>query len=117
MSPVFECDIDEAECCGPIQAAEPSASETTCKQGNVAQYAVNVGSAEDVKTAVSWAAAHNVALSVKATGHDFQGRSTSKDTLNIWMHNLKGVSYFEDWSPTECASDAPQKAMEVLGGD
>ena len=42
----------------------------------------------------------------------------NKDTLNIWMHNLKGVSYDESWTPTECESDAqPRKVMEVLGGD
>ena len=42
----------------------------------------------------------------------------NKDTLNIWMHNLKNVTYFPEWSPTECETDdAPIKAMQVLGGD
>ena len=95
MMPMFECDIGDAKCCGPTVPI-PS-TDTTCNQGNVGSYAVNVSSAEDVKTAVSWAAAHNVALSVKSTGHDFQGRSMNKDTLNIWIHNLKGVTYMEDW--------------------
>ena len=42
----------------------------------------------------------------------------NKDTLNIWIHNLKNVTYFEEWSPTECTTDEPPtKAMEALGGD
>ena len=33
------------------------------------------------------------------------------------MHNLKDITYFEDWS-SECAANGPpQKAMQVLGGD
>ena len=49
---------------------------------------------------------------------DFFGKSTNKDTLNIWMHNLKDVEYFDSWSTTECAdNDTPQKAMQVLGGN
>ena len=49
---------------------------------------------------------------------DFFGKSTNKDTLNIWMHNFKDVKYFDSWSTTECASNyPPQKAMQVLGGN
>ena len=34
------------------------------------------------------------------------------------MHNLKNVTYIEDWEPTECATDEPpRKVMEVLGGN
>ena len=63
MMPVFECDISEAQCC--------SATGEICYDGNVGNYAVNVTSARDVKTSVAWAAQHNVAVSVKSTGHDF----------------------------------------------
>ena len=63
MMPVFECDISEAQCC--------SANGETCYAGNVGAYAVNVTSARDVKTSVAWAAQHNIAVSVKSTGHDF----------------------------------------------
>ena len=67
---------------------------------------------------MAFAAEHNIALSVKSTGHDFQGRSINRNTLNVWLHNLKNVTYFEQWSPTECdANEPPRKAMQVLGGD
>ena len=75
-------------------------------------------SAHDVQIAVQWAALNNVALSVKTTGHDWHGKSTNKDTLNIWMHDLRGLTYHEDWVSEECeANSTPQKAMEVLAGN
>ena len=63
MMPVFECNISEGQCC--------AADSDVCYAGNVGRYAVNATSAQDVKKAVSFAAQHNIALSVKATGHDF----------------------------------------------
>jgi FAD/FMN-containing dehydrogenase len=59
---------------------------------------VDARSAEHVQKAVKWAADHDIPLSVKSTGHDFQGRSTRADTLNIWVHNMKGVTYVENWT-------------------
>ena len=53
-------------------------------------------------------------LSVKSTGHDFQGRSTSQDTLNVWVHYMKNVTYFDNWSV--CNSE-PRKAIQALAGD
>ena len=98
FSPLWECDISEGKCCG--------AQDFTCNDGNVGNYAVQVASAEDVQIAVTWASKHNVALSVKTTGHDWNGRSTNKNTLNIWMRGLKDVTYFEDWS-SECGANGP----------
>ena len=110
MMPVFECNISEGQCC--------SADSDVCYAGSVGRYAVNATSAQDVKKAVAFAAQHNIALSVKTSGHDFQGRSSNKDTLNVWLHNLKNVTYIEDWMPSECETpEPPRKVMEVLGGN
>ena len=49
MMPMFECNIRTAECCAEVIGP-------VCHQGNVNEYAVNVTTAQDVKTAVSWAA-------------------------------------------------------------
>ena len=97
MNPVFECDIDEAECCEP--------ESSLCHQGNITPFVVNATTPEHVKTAVQWAKENKIAVSVKATGHDQQGRSMNKYTLNIWLHNLKGIEFFDDWSPLDCESD------------
>lgn len=36
---------------------------------------------------------NNVRLVVKATGHDYLGRSIAPGALSIWTHNLKNVTY------------------------
>ena len=65
---------------------------------------------------MEFAAKHNIALSVKATGHDYQGRSTGKDTLGLWLHGLKEVTFLENFKPQGCSSDS-QKAIKVLAGN
>lgn len=57
--------------------------------------------APDVTTTIKFAIQHNIQLTVKATGHDYQGRSTAPGSLNIWLYNLKNVTYIEDFS-TDC---------------
>ena len=71
---------------------------------------MNATSAEHVMKAVKFATDHNIPLSVKSTGHDYQGRSMSSDTLNIWVHHMKNVTYFENWE-SDCDDSKPQKAM------
>ena len=96
MQPVWECDISKGECCGP--------EDQICHAGNIGSYAVRVEEPQDVAKAVAWACRHNVPLSVKTTGHDWHGKSTNKDTLNIWMYNMKKVTYHEAWSSDTCES-------------
>ena len=67
--PMYECNMSETTSWGEPHCCTPESTE--CFSGEAGGYAVNVTSAQDVKTAVAWAAQHNVALSVKSTGHDF----------------------------------------------
>ncbi|KAI0798992.1 FAD/FMN-containing isoamyl alcohol oxidase-like protein MreA [Xylaria sp. FL0064] len=76
-----------------------TASDAQCALGNLAQYAVNVSSAEDVIAGIRFAQAKNVRLTIKNTGHDFLGRSTGKGSLALWMHNLKGIQFMNYSSP------------------
>ena len=111
MSPFLACNQDTAECCWYEEG-----SNNQCHQGAVSPYAVDATTAEHVQTAVRFAAEHDIRLTVKATGHDFLGRSTSADSLNIWLHGMKGITYFDDWN-SGCDGSESHKAMEVLGGD
>ena len=108
MTPLWDCGL-EAECCWTV-------TSTTCQQGQVPYVAVNATTAQIVQTAVQWATDHNIPLTVKATGHDYQGRSTSSDGLNIWVHYMKNVTYFDTWT-TGCSGSESTKAMQTLGGD
>ncbi|KAL4814938.1 hypothetical protein BDW67DRAFT_176686 [Aspergillus spinulosporus] len=62
-----------------------------CNLGNIAPYAINVSSAQDVVTGLAFAQRNNIRLSVKNTGHDFLGRSAGAGSLALWMHNLNGI--------------------------
>jgi FAD/FMN-containing dehydrogenase len=83
----------------------------------VALLAVNATNAYQVKKAVAFAAERNLKVTIKSTGHDFQGRSTSNDSLNIWVHHMKNVTYIENWTSSCDSTTPPQKAMQVLGGE
>jgi len=65
----------------------------------VSPYAVAAESAQDVAAAVSFAAAHNLRLVVKGTGHDYFGRSCAADSLLIWTHHMRDVTSHDAFVP------------------
>ncbi|KAF1958216.1 putative isoamyl alcohol oxidase [Byssothecium circinans] len=70
-----------------------TARNSTCLQGNYAQYAIKVTGPEDVQAGLKFAQEKNVRLVIKNTGHDYLGKSTGKGALSLWMHNLKTISF------------------------
>jgi FAD/FMN-containing dehydrogenase len=53
-----------------------------------------------IQLAVNYARSLNLRLVVKNTGHDYNGRSTGKNALSIWTHNLKTIQYVENYRST-----------------
>ena len=76
-TPFRACKFETAECCW----YEQDFVGNECNQGEVPLYAVDAISVEHVSTAIRWAQDHNISVNIKSTGHDYQGRSTSSDTL------------------------------------
>ncbi|KLO14030.1 FAD-binding domain-containing protein [Schizopora paradoxa] len=70
---------------------------TTCGQGNVPIFAVNASSISDIQAGVNFARTHNLKLSVKASGHDFLGRSTAKGSLMLWTHYFRNITFDDDF--------------------
>ncbi|KAF7356264.1 hypothetical protein MVEN_00957900 [Mycena venus] len=68
-------------------------NSTTCGQGDVPIYSVEAQTAGDIQTAVKFASTHNLRLAVKASGHDFLGRSTAANSLLIRTSNLKSLVF------------------------
>ncbi|TDL18688.1 FAD-binding domain-containing protein [Rickenella mellea] len=66
---------------------------TTCDQGNVPLYAINASSGFDIQAGVKFAAKHNLRVAIKASGHDYLGRSTAKNSLLLWTRNLRNISF------------------------
>ncbi|KAG9253779.1 FAD binding domain-containing protein [Emericellopsis atlantica] len=56
-------------------------------------YVINATTTEHVKAGVDFARDNNIRLVVKASGHDFLGRSVAPGSLSIWMHHYDNVEF------------------------
>ena len=75
--------------CSPFSGRNGS-----CTLGNTPVYAIDVDNAGTVAAGLRFAREHNVRLSIKNTGHDYIGRSNGQGSLELWMHHLKDISFF-----------------------
>ncbi|KIY66940.1 FAD binding domain-containing protein [Cylindrobasidium torrendii FP15055 ss-10] len=73
-----------------------------CELGSVSQYYIDVHEASDISTAFAFSREHNVPIAVKNTGHDYKGRSSVPNSLGLWTHNLKDISYSTEFVPEGC---------------
>lgn len=46
---------------------------------------------------VKFAAEHNLRVAVKASGHDYLGRSTAQGSLLLWTRNLRNISFSDSF--------------------
>ncbi|KAF8888640.1 hypothetical protein BD779DRAFT_1800238 [Infundibulicybe gibba] len=72
-------------------------NSTACGQGNVPLFAVLAESTNDIQKGVDFARANNLRLAVKASGHDYLGRSTAKNSLLISTHKLQSIQFTDDF--------------------
>lgn len=73
-----------------------------CGQGSVPVYGVAATAPEDIQKAVDFGRTHNLRLTIKNTGHDFLGRSIARGSLQIWTHNMKSITWLDDFRPEGC---------------
>jgi len=59
-------------------------------------FAVEATTAADIQAAVRFAAAHNLRVVIKGTGHDYKGRSTAPNSLLIWTHLMRDIKWSGD---------------------
>ncbi|KAL8840019.1 MAG: hypothetical protein Q9170_001503 [Blastenia crenularia] len=89
--PTNQCLLSPDDPSGPISG--------TCSQGLTSEQYIEVRSAEDVQTAFAFANRTGVALSLKASGHDYLGRSSIQGSLALWTRNLKQMTYHPSLYP------------------
>jgi FAD/FMN-containing dehydrogenase len=65
-------------------------------------YTVAAVNANDVAAAINFAREHNLRVVIKGTGHDYLGRSNAPDSLLIWTHNMRTVTYEDKFKPEGC---------------
>lgn len=67
-----------------------------------------------MQSSIAFAARHNLRLTVKSTGHDLMGRSTAPGSLNIWMHHVKGITFFDAFTPEGCSCDVQEWPVSAV---
>ncbi|KIJ22835.1 hypothetical protein M422DRAFT_217733 [Sphaerobolus stellatus SS14] len=71
---------------------------TICGQGNVPVIAINATTALHIQAGVKFAIAHNLRVSIKASGHDYLGRSTAKGSLLLWTRYFQDVTFHDSFT-------------------
>ncbi|KAG9309874.1 hypothetical protein JVU11DRAFT_9902 [Chiua virens] len=107
------CGFDKG-CALNYSNPQPVSGET-CHQGTTPTYSIAISGAEDASIVVKWATAHNVKLTIKNTGHDYQGRSSGPSSLQVLTHHLKSIAYVTDFVP-QGSSAAPVPALKISAG-
>ncbi|PVH97994.1 FAD-binding domain-containing protein [Periconia macrospinosa] len=107
---IEQCLLDNTDSNSAIPA------NSTCFQGNVPSYYVEVGDVQDVITAFQFAKLHGITVSIKNTGHDYLTRNTLRSSLSIWTHHLRHLSFSPNFSPAGCHSSHSYQAITVGAG-
>ncbi|QIW09853.1 FAD-binding protein [Francisella sp. LA112445] len=79
-------------------------------------YAVEAANTNDVVKAVDFAREHNLRLVIKGAGHDYLGRSNAPDSLLIWTHNMRDITYNKHFHPQNCPKSKEYSAVTVGAG-
>lgn len=88
-----------------------------CEQGRISLYSALVESTHDIQKTVEFAKRHNLRLAVKNSGHDFLGRSTAPESLQILVNGMKDIDLVDDFVPTSASdSDGEGPAVTIAAG-
>ncbi|KAK0458567.1 FAD-binding domain-containing protein [Desarmillaria tabescens] len=100
----------------PSNTSNPAAFEgSDCLQGSVSYtLCIDVQSAEDVQKAYEFSKATGIPLSIKASGHDYKGRSSLRGSLSLWTRNIGGLKYSADFVPE--GGDKSYRAITMGAG-
>jgi|EP01047_Picozoa_sp_COSAG01_P035683 FAD/FMN-containing dehydrogenase len=83
---------------------------------DLSEYSVLAQTLEDFSATVKFAHDHNLRLVVKATGHDWYGRSTAAGSLLLWTHLRKGITWHDSFVAEGCAPSSALPAATVESG-
>ncbi|KAI5862507.1 hypothetical protein GGS23DRAFT_610167 [Durotheca rogersii] len=78
--------------CDPFTA--PAAP---CRLGAYVRYAVRAAGVADYRATLTFAAARNIRLVLRNTGHDYFGKSTGPGALALWTHFLKDTQLIDSY--------------------
>lgn len=82
-----------------------------CVIGSYIQYAVNATGASDYQKTIEFVQKHNIRLTIRNTGHDYNGKATGAGAVGIWTHHMKSITITDYQS-----SNYTGKAMKMGAG-
>jgi FAD/FMN-containing dehydrogenase len=85
-----------------------SAQNTRCGQGRISLYSAKVQTSSQIQKAVVFAQTHNLRLVIRNSGHDYIGRSTAPESLQIFTHGMNDITFVDDFVP----AGAPEGKVE-----
>lgn len=106
-----QCLLDSSN---PLNTA--AYANVSCNQGSVPKYYIQVESADDVKLAFRFASRTKTAISIKNSGHDYNGRSSGAGSLSLWMRKLQKLDYEPSFVPQGCRKQEGLAAITVGAG-
>jgi len=59
---------------------------------------VNATSAAHIQAGVRFAQSHNLKVAIKASGHDYLGRSTAKNSLLLWTRYFEDIAFHDSFN-------------------
>ena len=101
-----------------LQPSDPLAyTNTSCNQGSVPDYYIDVQEANDVTEAFKFAKTNGIRLAIKNSGSSSSGRSSLKGSLALWVRHLNSISHDPDFIPEGCGEAfAAQTSVTVGAG-
>lgn len=97
------------EVCGAseclLQSAAPQVVQPLIRQcglGRMSAYYVNATRPDQVQSTIAFCKSHKIFMSIKGTGDDYLGRSSSANSLALWTWNMKKLEYIENWTASSC---------------
>lgn len=102
--------------CSLLSPAPDENLYTNCSLGRLASYYVDVRTPSHISTALQFAQANNIRISIKNTGHDFYGRSSVPGSLAIWTHNMNDMKFYKNFTAYNCPSTSGLNVGEMSAG-
>lgn len=88
----------------------------SCTLGNYISYAVNASDPRDIQKTIEYVRKNNIRLTIRNTGHDYNGKATGAGAVGIWTHHMKSMSIFDYRKPANVTPAYVGKAMKMGAG-
>lgn len=108
--PSDQCLLDDSNPADPLAYVNAA-----CRQGNMPSHYLEVQSQKDVIEAFRFSKKSGKQLVIKNSGHDYLTRSSGRDSLSLWMRNLRSMHYNPAFVPHGC-NNAARKYNAITVG-